>query len=96
MTTKRIVFTRPDGGVSVFHPAPAFMARFPDEASGLEAAQARAIPPDATKIAVIEAGDLPPRSDATNDLRAGWEWDDTAKRITINPDKTAPLPERIG
>ena len=59
MTTKVILFTRPDGGVSVVNPAPEFVASFPTEAEALVAIQAKSVPSDATDIEIVERAVLP-------------------------------------
>ncbi len=51
----RIVFTRPDGGVSVVIPAPEFLAQFGTLAEGMAAVQARSVPPSAADIQIIDS-----------------------------------------
>ena len=71
MTTKRIVYTRPDGGVSVVAPAPDSIARFKTEADAIAAVQAQNIPTDATNILECTVADIP--IDRT--FRDAWERD---------------------
>lgn len=68
MTTKLIVYTRPDGGVSIVNPASEFIAQFDTEQEGLDAIQAKNVPADGTNVTIIEAADLP------SDRRFRNEW----------------------
>ncbi len=58
----RIIFNRPDGGVSVVVPAPEFMAHFSTPAKGLAAVRAESIPSDATDVQTIDVSNLPART----------------------------------
>ena len=71
MTTKRIVYTRPDGGVSVVAPAPDFVAGFKTEADAIAAVQAQNIPIDATNILECTVADIP----INRTFRDAWERD---------------------
>lgn len=71
MTTKRIVYQRPDGGVSVVIPAPAYvqhlMAEGMNETQAVEHIRQKDVPADAVAVEVMEAADLP-----TRDTRNRW------------------------
>ena len=69
MTTKRIVYTRPDGGVSVVVPAPNFVAEFPDETAAIASIRAKDVPVDATNVEVIEQAEIP----TSRVFRNAWE-----------------------
>ena len=55
---KRIIYTRPDGGVSVVVPAPDFVAEFKTEADALAVIQS-GVQASATNVAVCDAADIP-------------------------------------
>ncbi len=80
----RIVYTRPDGGVSIVSPAPEFMAQFATEAEGLAAVQEQAVPPTAMNVRVIDSADVPPSREFRNAWRhspgPGFTVDMTAAR----------------
>lgn len=78
MTTKRIIYTRPDGGCAVFTPSDNFLGRFKTGAQGLAAARARAIPAGAVNVRTIEKTDLPDRA-----FRNAWRWDGAAVAIDL-------------
>ena len=59
MTTKRIIYTRPDGRVSVVNPAPEFVASFETEDEALAAIQAKDVPTDAMAVEVVEVATIP-------------------------------------
>lgn len=65
---KRIVFTRPDGGVSIVSPSPRFLATFNTEADGLAAVKAKDVPVDAVDVVTINAADMP----ADRTFRDAW------------------------
>ncbi len=69
MTTRRIRYTRPDGGVSVIVPAPEFVARFNTEDDAFEAIKARSVPATATSIVEIDVANLPPNREFRNAWR---------------------------
>jgi hypothetical protein len=55
MTTSRIIYTRPDGGVSVVVPAPNFIADFAGtEAEAMAAVQAKSVPADAIEAEIVD------------------------------------------
>lgn len=56
---KKIVYIRSDGGLSVVHPAPQFLAQFETEEEGLNAVIAKSVPADATEVEVVERTILP-------------------------------------
>lgn len=66
---KVIVYTRPDGGMSVFNPAPNARLQGEDDDTFLRRVQARAVPADATNIQFVEPSAIPP--DRT--FRNAWE-----------------------
>ena len=57
--SKCIVYTRPDGGVTVVHPAPEYLARFNSEADGIAAVQLKAVPKDAINIIIVDHTAIP-------------------------------------
>lgn len=59
MATKRICYTRPDGGVSVVIPAPEFVVQFATEAEAVAAILAKDVPAGAANVAVRDVADLP-------------------------------------
>lgn len=72
MTTKRIVYTRPDGGVSVVTPDPNYiaglMAQGMTEEEAVADVRARDVPVGSTNVEVMEAASLPGR-----EFRNAWE-----------------------
>lgn len=74
MTTKRIVYQRPDGGVSVNCPAPEHVAELIDggmtEDEAVAAIQAKNVPSDATNIEVMELSVL---AAVGREFRDAWE-----------------------
>lgn len=93
-----IIYTRPGGGISTVHPAPEFLARFPDEASAMAALRTLDVPSGATNIREVPVSDLPLRIDAgkTQNLRDAWKWDEQSGRVVIDPAKIKPLPQGLG
>ena len=59
MTTKRIVFTQPNGNLSIVVPASEFMEQFDSEYAALVALQATAVPVDALNVHIVEASVIP-------------------------------------
>lgn len=55
----RIVYTRPDGGVTIVVPTRSFVAKFDTLAEAIAAVQAKSVPPSATDIQIIDSGDVP-------------------------------------
>ena len=68
MGTKRIVYTRPDGGVSVVGVSPEYLARFPTEADALAALRPIVVPPGATNVTEVGLTALP----STRRFRNAW------------------------
>lgn len=66
--TKKIIWTRPDGGCSVFTPAPEFLARFENATEAMEAAAARAVPADASDVMLVDEADMP----TDREFRDAW------------------------
>ena len=54
----RIVFTRPDGGVSVVVPTPEFLAKFSTLAEGMAAVQAQSVPSNSTDVQLIDSANV--------------------------------------
>lgn len=79
---KRIVYRRPDGGVSVVGPSPRFMAKFKTEGEGMAALQGKSVPPDATDICICDEADISP--DRT--FRNAWERDTSPSPAPIKTD----------
>ena len=65
----RLVFTRPDGSVSVVVPAPNFLEGFDTLAEGMAAVHAQAVPSNATDVQLIDSGNVPVDRTYRNDLR---------------------------
>lgn len=65
---KRIVYTRPDGGVSIVVPAPKARRKGESEAEFMARLRAKVVPADATDVSVCEESDVP--SDRT--FRNAW------------------------
>lgn len=60
MTTKRIIYTRPDGGVSIIGPAPEFIAGFDGtEDEALAFIQAKDVPADAVDAVQVDETIIP-------------------------------------
>ncbi|KKL75151.1 hypothetical protein LCGC14_2057750 [marine sediment metagenome] len=60
MTTKRIIYTRSDGSVSVVGPAPEFVANFDGtEAEAIAFIQAKDVPADAVDVEIVEQATIP-------------------------------------
>lgn len=64
----KIIYTRPDGGVSVVSPAPAFMAKFGSEELALAALRAKVVPSDATDVIEVDEGSIP----TDREFRDAW------------------------
>ena len=84
MATKRLIYTRPDGGVDMVEPAPEIMARFASEAEALAAVAARSVPKGAPYV-VVEATELPPDED-----QEGWEIVGGRVRVKAGWKRPAP------
>lgn len=79
MTIKRIVYERPDGGVSIVIPAPEFVARFKDESEAISVIMAKDVPVDATNIIICNATDLPKQEN----FRDAWERFGVSVRVNM-------------
>ncbi len=58
MSEKLIIWTRADGGLGLFAPAPEFVARFDGEDAALADIQPRVVPPGATDVTIVRRADL--------------------------------------
>jgi len=67
-TLLSIVYSRPDGGVSVVTPAPEFLAQFKTQAEGMDALRERVVPPDATDVQIMDPAAVP----ADRTFRDAW------------------------
>lgn len=65
---KVIVYSRPDGGVSIVNPTPNFLKQFQTVEQALVAIQAKDVPSDATNIEVMEQTLIPSR-----EFRNAWQ-----------------------
>ena len=79
MTTKRIIYTRPDGGVSVVCPTPEFMSRFENESEAISVLREKNVPTDATNIQECNVDDLPSRGS----FRAAWTQTGDAQTVDM-------------
>lgn len=67
MTTKRICYIRPDGGLSVVVPNPAARRQGESEDDFIARIRAKDVPDDAVEVEVIEQADLPSNRERRND-----------------------------
>jgi hypothetical protein len=74
---KRIIYTRPDGGIDVIVPAPAFVARFASEDEAMEALRAKRVPAGALDAAIVETV---PDDRA---FRDAWELDQASVAVNM-------------
>ena len=58
----RIIYTRPDSGVSVVVPTAEFLSRFNTLAEGMAAVQTQSVPPAAIDVRIIDDTTLPTRT----------------------------------
>jgi len=75
--SKLILYTRPDGGVSIVVPTPETLAKFETEDDAIAHVRGRSVPDDATKIRVIDRSAIP----AKRTFRDAWV-DGTDKAVT--------------
>ena len=69
MTTKRIIYTRPDGGIDVVVPSARFMREFDGtEDEAITVILAKDVPKDAVGVEVVEVATIP----ATRRFRNTW------------------------
>ena len=57
--TKVILYTRPDGGITVCHPTPETLAKFETEDEAIAYVRGKDIPDGATKIRVVDKSAIP-------------------------------------
>src|SRR5690606_22192825 len=79
---KLIVYTRPDGGVSVIHPAPKARREDETEEQFLERIRRKRVPADATNVLVCE--DVP----RDRDFREAWECRGASVEVNIGKART--------
>jgi len=93
MTTKRIIYTRPDGGVSIIVPAPSFIAGLMAEGKTEDEAVAivhgKDVPADAVNPQTVEAASLP----SDREFRNAWEK--PGANITISLAKAKTTAQRF-
>ena len=70
MSDKRIVYTKPGGGVAVVVPAPAYVAQFSTEDEALQDLIVKDVPEGVTDATIIDKAKLPDRLN-----RNGWTFD---------------------
>lgn len=72
MSHKRIIYTRPDGGVSIVIPSDNFIKQFDGtEAEAIDFIKNKDVPADATNVQIVNDTDIP--SDRT--YRDLWKGD---------------------
>jgi len=95
MTTKRIVYSRPDGGVSIVCPAPQriaeLMADNMTEDEAVAVIQVKDVPGDATNVEVMERAQIP----ASREFRNAWEKPGTGAPAVNMPKAREIHAERI-
>lgn len=69
--SKRIVYTRPDGGVSVVQPSPNGRRESETEQEWLDRIVAKDVPADATDVRIVDEADVP----ADRTFRNAWKRD---------------------
>jgi hypothetical protein len=84
---KKIVFTRPDGGVSVVNPAPEFVSQFETEEQALQALEFKAVPADATDVVTVDVAGIP----TDREFRDAWTQTGGAFGISIAKARTIQL-----
>lgn len=65
---KKIIYTRPDGGVSIITPAPRFLDMFDTDEEGLAVILAKDVPSDATDVNQVDELDIP----VGREFRGAW------------------------
>ena len=88
--SKVILYTRPDGGVSIVVPTPETLAKFETEDDAIAHVRGRSVPDDATKIRVIDNSSIP----AKRTFRDAWV-DGTDKAVTDRSKASAIHMNRI-
>lgn len=81
---KRIVYTRPDGGMSVVVPTGAFIEKFSSEEEAMVAVQDRSVPPEATDVRLVEESEIP----ADRTFRNAWENKNGSCAVNMNRART--------
>jgi hypothetical protein len=74
---KAIVYTRPDGGCSIVHPAPGARRPKETEAEFIERIRQKDVPKDATNVRVVGASEVP----ADRTFRNAWKSDLTVDMV---------------
>ena len=88
--SKVILYTRPDGGVSIVVPTPETLAKFETEDDAIAHVRERSVPDDATKIRVIDRSAIPEK----RTFRNAWV-DGTDKAVTDRSKASAIHMNRI-
>ena len=88
--SKVILYTRPDGGVSIVVPTPETLAKFETEDDAIAHVRGRSVPDDATKIRVIDRSAIPEK----RTFRNAWV-DGTDKAVTDRSKASAIHMNRI-
>jgi len=88
--SKLILYTRPDGGVSIVVPTPETLAKFETEDDAIAHVRGRSVPDDATKIRVIDRSAIPEK----RTFRNAWV-DGTDKAVTDRSKASAIHMNRI-
>jgi hypothetical protein len=88
--TKIILFTRPDGGVSVLNLTPETLSKFETEDEAIDYVRRKDVPDDATKVRVIDKSAIP----AKRTFRDAW-IDGTDKAVTDRSKASAIHMNRI-
>jgi hypothetical protein len=73
MTTERIVYTRPDGGVSVVVPSPEWTGTMAE-------LQAKVVPNDATLTEIVPVADVP----SDRRLRNAWKQGEQGAKVGVD------------
>lgn len=82
---KKIIYTRPDGGLSVVHPAPQARLEGESEDGFLQRVLAKDVPSDAINVQIVEEEIVP----ADRTFRNAWEAD--GSKISVNMPKAREL-----
>jgi hypothetical protein len=82
---KKIIYTRPDGGLSVVHPAPNAKKEDESEDQFIERLVQKDVPADATNVRVVEAAAIP------SDRSFRDAWKDEAGAIAVDMPKAREI-----
>lgn len=85
MTTKRIIYTRPDGGVSIINPAPEFVNKFETEDEAMVTIQTKDVPSDASDVQIVD------KTAILTDRSFRNAWRQTAGIISVNMPKARSI-----